>query len=148
MIIIMYHWRWSNGEPYYKTARDVKSKEQYQHQDEEQQQQMDYDIGYDSQQNAINQSLADNNSFTETDMIDITNSMFSRSQNETNNRREHLDNKIASREAIFQRGVNPFMNQTSYVNDVVVRDMFLKPICTTHDKIKMDNKNNENAQQI
>ena len=140
----MYHWRWSNGEPYYKTAREVKSKEQDQDQSEERQ--IEYDIGYDSQQNAINQSLAEPG-FSEQDMMDITNSMFSRSQNETNNRREHLDNKIANREAVFQRGVNPFMNQTSYVNDVVVRDMFLKPICTTHDKIKMDSKNDNNMQQ-
>lgn len=140
----MYHWRWSNGEPYYKTAREIKAKTQDQEQEQYQEQQMDYDIGYDSQQNAINQSLAESG-FTEQDMMDVTNSMFSRSQNETTNRREHLDNKMANREAIFQRGVNPFMNQTSYVNDVVVRDMFLKPICTTHDKIKMDNgKNSEN----
>ena len=147
----MYHWRWSNGEPYYKTAREVKSKEQdqnkNQNQGEDQEQQLDYEIGFDSQQNAINQSLAETG-FNDMDMMDITNSMFSRSQNETNNRREHLDNKMASREALFQRGVNPFINQTSYVNDVVVRDMFLKPICTTHDKVKMDNdnknKNNNN----
>lgn len=139
----MYHWRWSNGEPYYKTAREVKRKEQEEYQ--EQDQQINYEIGYDSQQNAINQSLADNG-FTEMDMMDVTNSMFSRSQNETTNRREHLDNKIASRESIFQRGVNPFMNQTSYVNDVVVRDMFLKPVCTTHDKIKIDKNDNSNDQ--
>lgn len=138
----MYHWRWSNGEPYYKTARECKAKEQEQEPDQEQQ--IDYGIVYDSQQNAINQSLEENNNFTEMDMIDITNSMFSRTQNETNNRREHLDNKLASREAVFQRGVNPFMNQTSYVNDVVVRDMFLKPMCTTHDKVKIDKKDTEN----
>ena len=145
----MYHWRWSNGETYYKSAREIKNKEP-----SEQQQNIDYDcpsdydcpITYDSQQNAINQSLNDNN-FTEMDMIDITNSMFSRSQNETSNRREYLDNKIANREAIFQRGVNPFMNQTSYVNDVVVRDMFLKPVCTTHDKIKMEDKESNNKNE-
>jgi hypothetical protein len=139
----MYHWRWSNGEPYYKSAREVQRKEPSQ---ENENSDENYSISYDTRENAINQSLADNN-FTEIDMIDITNSMFSRSQNETSNRREYLDNKIANREAIFQRGVNPFMNQTSYVNDVVVRDMFLKPVCTTHDKIKMDDKDNNNNQK-
>lgn len=132
----MYHWRWSNGEPYYKSAREVQHKEPTQ---ENENSDETYSMSYDSRENAINQSLNDTN-FTEMDMMDITNSMFSRSQNETSNRREYLDNKIANREAIFQRGVNPFMNQTSYVNDVVVRDMFLKPVCTTHDKIKMDDK--------
>jgi hypothetical protein len=136
----MYHWRWSNGETYYKSAREVQRKEPSQENDNSDE---NYSMSYDTRENAINQSLSDNN-FTEIDMIDITNSMFSRSQNETSNRREYLDNKIANREAIFQRGVNPFMNQTSYVNDVVVRDMFLKPVCTTHDKIKMDDKDNNN----
>jgi len=126
----MYHWRWSNGETYYKSAREISKNTD--HSEEE--------LVYDSRQNAINQSLADNiKNSSELDMIDITNSMFSRSQNETNNRREHLDDKLANREMIFQRGVNPYLNQTSYVNDVVVRDMFLKPASTTHEKIKEEN---------
>lgn len=129
----MYHWRWSNGETYYKSAREINKSKDRENPEEE--------FVYDSRQNAINQSLADNiNSSSESDMIDITNSMFSRSQNETNNRREHLDDKLANREMLFQRGVNPFLNQTSYVNDVVIRDMFLKPACTTHEKIKEENK--------
>jgi hypothetical protein len=128
----MYHWRWSNGETYYKSAREIP--------DSESTDDFSQPLVYDSRQNAINQSLADNiNNSSEVDMIDITNSMFSRSQNETNNRRENLDNKLANREMLFQRGVNPFLNQTSYVNDVVVRDMFLKPACTTHEKIKEEN---------
>jgi hypothetical protein len=127
----MYHWRWSNGETYYKSAREITKESE----------DLQQELVYDSRQNAINQSLADNiNTSSEMDMIDITNSMFSRSQNETNNRREHLDDKLANRQMMFQRGVNPFLNQTSYVNDVVVRDMFLKPACTTHEKIKEENK--------
>jgi hypothetical protein len=125
----MYHWRWSNGETYYKSAREIQKNDENSGQDDE-------TFNYDSRQNAINQSLSDN---TDMDMINITNSMFSRNQNETNNRREHLDDKLANREMLFQRGVNPFLNQTSYVNDVVVRDMFLKPACTTHEKIKEEN---------
>lgn len=123
----MYHWRWSNGETYYKSAREIQKDEKVSD---------DYTetLNYDSRQNAINQSLSDN---TDMDMINITNSMFSRNQTESNNRREHLDDKLANREMLFQRGVNPFLNQTSYVNDVVVRDMFLKPACTTHDKVKI-----------
>jgi hypothetical protein len=128
----MYHWRWSNGETYYKSAREIQKTNETSD---------DYNetFSYDSRQNAINQSLSDN---TDSDMINITNSMFSRSQNETNNRREHLDDKLANREMLFQRGMNPFLNQTSYVNDVVVRDMFLKPACTTHEKIKEENSTN------
>jgi len=40
---------------------------------------------------------------------------------------------------IAQRGVNPFL-QTSYVNDVVARDMFLKPINTTFERSKEKSK--------
>lgn len=49
------------------------------------------------------------------------------------NRREHLDEKISSRELMPQRAQNPF-SQSSYANDVVVRDMYLKPINTSAEK--------------
>ena len=123
-------WKWSTGEAYYKSARPEK--------DEQQQQQQD--VGYDSQRNAINQSLADDSFFNQdSELMNITNSMFSRNQNASGTRREDLDTKIADREMIAQRGVNPFL-QTSYVNDVVARDMFLKPINTTFEKIKEKSK--------
>ena len=125
-------WKWSTGEAYYKSARPEK--------DEQQQQQQQQDVGYDSQRNAINQSLADDSFFNQdSELMNITNSMFSRNQNASGTRREDLDTKIADREMIAQRGVNPFL-QTSYVNDVVARDMFLKPINTTFDKIKEKSK--------
>ena len=61
--------------------------------------------------------------------------MFSRNQNVNGTRREDIDIKMADREMLAQRGVNPFL-QTSYVNDIVTRDMFLKPINTTQGKVK------------
>lgn len=106
-------WKWSNGESYYKSAR-VKN-------------QVNEEEEYNSQIKAIHQSLADYNQ--DSDLIEITNSIFSRNQNPSGTRREVLDNKMADREMISQRGVNPFM-QTSYVNDIVAHDMFLKPINT------------------
>jgi len=121
----MNHWKWSKGEPYYKSARPEKKQEE-----------VNYE--YDSQKNAINQSLADEVFLNaDSDMIDITNSMFSRS---TGTRREDLDVKMADRELVSQRGVNPFL-QTSYVNDIVTRDMFLKPINTTQGRTKNSNSN-------
>ena len=47
---------------------------------------------------------------------------------------------MADRELVSQRGVNPFL-QTSYVNDIVTRDMFLKPINTTQGRTKNSNSN-------
>lgn len=120
-------WKWSNGETYYKSPRkeskDLKEKtntaSDYGYEEGEQTTQ---EITYDSAQNAIAQSLA----FT-----DI---------NDVPNKREYLDNKISDRELMGQIGTNPFSLQTSYVNDVVTRDMFLKPINTTQGRTKNQNK--------
>ena len=132
-------WKWSTGEPYYKSARPEKtSKEPNTNSN------IDPNYEYDSQKSAINQSLADDTFFNQdTDLIDITNSMFSRNQNSSGTRRETLDTKMADRQMIAQRGVNPFL-QSSYVNDIVTRDMFLKPINTTQGRAK-ENNNEDNA---
>jgi len=120
-------WKWSTGEPYYKSARPEKTEERNP-------EESNYE--YDSQTNAINQSLADESFFNQdSDLINITNSMFSRNPDSEGTRRETIDTKIADREMIAQRGVNPFL-QTSYVNDIVTRDMFLKPINTTQGRAK------------
>jgi hypothetical protein len=127
-------WKWSTGEPYYKSARPDKNNNEHN---------QEQDLSYDTQINAINQSLADESFFNQdSDLINITNSMFSRNQNASGTRREDLDTKIADRQMIAQRGVNPFL-QTSYVNDVVARDMFLKPINTTFEKSKEKSKEEE-----
>ena len=127
----MNHWKWSKGEPYYKSARPDKQETNVQLNDS--------NLEYDSQKNAINQSLAED-LFTNPDneLLSITNSMFSRNQNAQGTRREDLDVKMADRELVTQRGVNPFL-QTSYVNDIVTRDMFLKPINTTQGRTKNTN---------
>ena len=125
----MKSWKWSTGEAYYKSARQEKSNTD-----------VNTDINtnpnyeYDSQKNAIHQSLADESFFNQdSDLINITNSVFSRNQNMNETRREDIDTKMADRELLGQRGVNPFL-QTSYVNDIVTRDMYLKPINTTQGK--------------
>jgi hypothetical protein len=117
-------WKWSTGETYYKSAKPEKKVEEQ---------------SYDSQTNAINQSLADECFFNQDS---VTNSMFSRNQNSSGTKREDLDSKIADREMIAQRGFNPFL-QTSYVNDIVTRDMYLKPINTTFEKSKETPKEEE-----
>ena len=119
----MNYWKWSTGELYYKSprSRTIEEKEQ-----EEQ--------SYDSQRNAINQSLADYSE--DSDLINITNSTFLQNKNSSGTRREDIDSKMADREMLAQRGVNPFL-QTSYVNDIVTRDMYLKPINTTQGKTKV-----------
>ena len=114
-------WKWSNGDSYYKSARRVSTE-------------IPDNVGYNSQQNAINQSLNDDNFFNQDNDI-----LFTANQTFGESKREDLDLKMADREMIVQRGVNPFL-QTSYVNDVVTRDIFLKPLNTTFERIKAPEK--------
>jgi hypothetical protein len=102
----LYFWKWTLGIPYYQSARPEKQLEARICVQE-----------LDTQQNAINQSFIEE--FDEP------------------NKREELDNRVADRELVQQRGSNPFLtSQSTYVNDIVVRDMFLKPVNTSQDKIK------------
>jgi hypothetical protein len=136
----MNYWKWSNGETYYQSARKPSIKESA----------TNNNINYDTKMNAIEQSLAEDmptgfglNDFNEYSGI---NSMNDNNFSNIESKRESLDNKMSDRELISQRGTNPFSMQTSYVNDVVTRDMFLKPINTTQGRTK--NQNNPNGEQI
>lgn len=86
---------------------------------------------YNSQTNAISQSLADD--FTKSLADDFTQSFaddFTKSGS-----REELDSKISERDKIAQRGINPF-SQTSYTNDIMAHDLYLKPRNTTMGRLK------------
>ena len=121
----LYFWKWTLGEPYYKSARPEKQVEKSV--DE-----------YDTQLNAISQSLAD----PETDAV-FGSSISGNFGSSEYNKREELDNRVSSRVLVQQTNANPFLTaQSSYVNDIVVRDMFLKPINTSHDKIKNTEESN------
>ena len=102
-------WKWSVGSSYYKSARPEK--------------QMSNSNLNSNQSNAISQSL-DEDPFLTT---------FSRNQNA---RREDLNEKMADREMVSQRGENPFL-QTNYVNAC---DAFLKPQNTTFERAKENSK--------
>ena len=122
-----YQWKWSLGESYYKSARPEKLKTTTANTN------VTIKNGNDSQLNAIMHSLNDYDNI-DTNVTNVNannNSSF-----ENDNKREMLDNKMAGRELVLQRGANPFLHQTSYVNDIVVRDMFLKPINTTQGRVK------------
>ena len=149
-------WKWSLGEAYYKSARAKKTIGEP-NSDSTVEPDLDTE-SYDSSRNAIKQSLAEdtdifstydlndtmNDTMNDTNMMSITNSIFSRSQSESGTRREELDDKMSGRDPTLQRGTNPFMGQTSYVNDVVTRDMFLKPVNTTQGE-KKKNKSEEQS---
>ncbi len=139
----MNYWKWSNGETYYQSARKPPMKESA----------TNNNINYDTKMNAIEQSLAEDmpTGFGFNDYNEVSDDLSYGLNNNNNfsnieSKRESLDNKMSDRELISQRGTNPFSMQTSYVNDVVTRDMFLKPINTTQGRTK--NQNNPNGEQM
>jgi hypothetical protein len=52
------------------------------------------------------------------------------------NKREEMDSKMANRDLTHQIGFNPFLGENSYIDDISIRDQFLKPINTTQDTTK------------
>jgi hypothetical protein len=60
------------------------------------------------------------------------------------NKREELDSKITERDMVQQIGFNPFLGETNYVNDISIRDQFLKPVNTTQGSNKASNNNSNN----
>lgn len=56
------------------------------------------------------------------------------------NKREELDTKISDRQLVQQIGFNPFLNSNDYVNDISIRDQYLKPLNTTTDRVTSANQ--------
>lgn len=120
-------WKWSKGEVYYKSARKID------------------DLNTISSDKNVKDEIINNNAIKQSlDGFSINDQYFdsfgfdpkfSRNDNQGGNRREDLDNKISDRELLFQRGTNPFLSSTNYVNDIVARDTYLKPQNTSMDKI-------------
>jgi len=122
------HWKWTKGEPYERSRRIQNNDKQQ----IEPQQQFSKEMEQDAYTSSLNY---DENTW------DILNNSLSGAGFKSSNKREELDFKIADRELVQQRGFNPFMDENNYVNDITIRDQFLKPINTTQDRVK--NVNNE-----
>ena len=127
-------WKWTKGEPYERSRRPIKEQPNVNNDN-------DIHIGllddekftHEISQSAYTSSLNHDENTWEILNQSIYNQGFRQS-----NKREDLDNKIATREMVQQIGFNPFLNQTDYVDDISVRDHFLKPMNTTHDRVKME----------
>ena len=125
-------WRWSNGEPYKKSKRHSKNdtikEDQMVDQDEIFSKEIEksaYSTSLNHDENTwdiLNQGLY--NGFTQS------------------SKRDALDNKIADRELVQQKGFNPFLNDSNYVQDISNSDMYLKPMNTTLEREK-NKTNNE-----
>ena len=108
-------WKWTKGEPYERSRR-------LKHVQELENKQFSKEV----EQAAYTSSLHhDENTW------DILNQSLSGSGFKVSNKREELGDKLANREMVQQIGFNPFLNQTNYVDDISIRDQYLKPVNTT-----------------
>jgi len=67
---------------------------------------------------------------------EILNQSLSGSGFKVSNKREELGNKMANRQPVQQIGYNPFLGESSYIDDISIRDQYLKPMNTTQDDTK------------
>jgi hypothetical protein len=127
-------WKWTLGEPYERSRRPDKN-------DLDRNYLPDEHFSQEIEQTAYTRSLHhDENTW------DLLNQHIYHSPPpgfRDSNKREELDDKMAHRDLIQQVGVNPFLSQTNYVDDMAIRDQYLKPINTSQDKIKTESANTE-----
>jgi len=120
-------WKWTKGEPYERSRRIFKENTQ------KEGEQFKKEI----EQSAYTTSLNhDENTW------DILNQSLSGNGFKVSNKREDLDFKIADRGLVQQIGFNPYLGENNYINDVSIRDKFLKPVNTTQGINKDNNKDN------
>jgi hypothetical protein len=115
--------KWTDGLPYERSRRLKHLAEMEKMENKE--------FSKDTENSAYNSALNhDENTW------DILNQSLSGTGFKVSNKREELDSKISDRHLIQQTGFNPFFNESNYVNDISVRDQFLKPVNTTSERTK------------
>ena len=117
-------WKWTKGEPYERSRRIFKQEE------DKDTEKFNKEIEQSAYSSALNH---DENTW------DILNQTSSGNGFKVSSKREEIDTKMADRDMIQQIGNNPFLIETNYVNDISIRDQFLKPINTAGDRVKNNN---------
>jgi hypothetical protein len=108
-------WKWSDGKPYERTRR-------MKHQIEMENNDFSKNIENSAYSSSLNH---DENTW------EILNQSLHDSGFKISNKREELGDKLANRDMIQQIGFNPFLGESNYINDISIRDQYLKPINTT-----------------
>ena len=130
-------WKWTQGEPYERSRRPLHTDSKNNHGNNGRLQEFsdsslpEHFFSKEIEQSAYSTSLNhDENTW------DILNQQSIHAQGfRQTNKREELHDKIASRDLVQQIGFNPFLNNTTnYVNDISIRDQFMKPVNTSEEK--------------
>lgn len=133
-------WKWVKGESYQKSKRPIFNHDEKK--EESPVNQIDLDqLNKDHQLGAYTSSLNyDENTW------DILNQSVSQNGFQASNVREELDSKISNRSLVQQVGTNPFFDEKDYVDNVSIRDQYMKPInTTTVQTTSVKNNNDTNA---
>jgi hypothetical protein len=107
--------KWTDGKPYERSRR-------MKHQIEIENQEFSKNLEKTAYTSSLNH---DENTW------EILNQSISGTGFKVSNKREELGDKLANRDMVQQIGFNPFLGQTNYVDDISIRDQFLKPQNTT-----------------
>ena len=122
-------WKWTNGEPYERSRRHPKTS----------------DTNINNENMDMNRKITDDayssSLHYDENTWDILNQSSSIDGFKTSNKREELDTKINDRELVKQIGNNPFLGENDYIENMSIRDQFLKPLNTSSEKeqAKADN---------
>jgi hypothetical protein len=118
-------WKWSDGEKMEKSPRIVK-----QYLSQQQIQQTNQFVESSQEDLAYQQSLLSENDTWSLDGPQFINDI------KPLNKREDTYNRMSEREIFGQINQNPFLVTNKYIDDLMVQDKFLKPICTSMEKEK------------
>ena len=128
-------WKWSNGEKAERTPRPPPIQNRTQNMDEDYN---TYEVHDENQ--VVNRCLT-----SAEDMLGLREIMDQGQQQLMNefqrqpNKREDTYNRMAEREMVGQRGMNPFFSQSDnnssgYIEDLMNQEQFMKPISTSMEK--------------
>ena len=110
-------WKWSKGPKCEKSNRPIKYTDEYE----------DENLNKVLENNAYESSLNhDENTW------DLVNKGLEKNFSQVN-KREDTDKKLSERQMMSQINMNPYLTNNNYVNDISIRDSFLKPIDTNTD---------------
>lgn len=128
-------WKWTTGENVERSKRKVitnatnnitNAMKESEHYDEYQKQveKFAYDASLHHDENSW--ELYNNTSQMNSTSLSLQQPMDSK--------REDTDKRMAERQMFSQKGLNPYLTNNDYVNDIVVSNNFLKPVSTTTEK--------------
>jgi hypothetical protein len=118
-------WKWSDGEKMEKSPRITK-----QYVSQQQGQQLNQCAESSQEDLAYQQSLLSENDTWSLDGPQFINDV------KPLNKREDNYNRMSEREMFGQINQNPFLVRNNYIEDLMVQDKFLKPVCTSMEKEK------------